>query len=85
VLLAGMEAPPLGGFDYSIQFHLVFPRLAAEHDIPLVPFLLTGVVLNPDMNGPDGVHPNAAGARRIADTVWPYLEPLVRQASAAAV
>jgi acyl-CoA thioesterase I len=84
VLLAGMEAPPLGGFDYSIQFHLVFPRLAAQHDIPLVPFLLTGVILNPDMNGPDGVHPNAAGARRIADTVWPYLEALVRQVSAAA-
>lgn len=84
VLLTGMEAPPLGGFDYSIQFHLVFPRLAAQYDIPLVPFLLTGVILNPDMNGPDGVHPNAAGARRIANTVWPYLEPLLRQVSAAA-
>ena len=70
VLLTGMEAPPVSGFDYSIQFH---------HDIPLVPFLLAGVVLNPDMNGPDLVHPNAAGARRIANTIWPYLEPLVRQ------
>ena len=79
VLLTGMEAPPLGGFDYSLQFHLLFPRLAAQYDIPLVPFLLTGVVLRTDMNGADGVHPNAAGARRIADTVWPYLEPLVRQ------
>jgi acyl-CoA thioesterase-1 len=79
VLLTGMEAPPVSGFDYSIQFHLVFTRLAAQHDIPLVPFLLAGVLLNPDMNGPDGVHPNAAGARRIASTVWPYLEPLVRQ------
>ena len=79
VLLTGMEAPPLSGFDYSIQFHLVFQRLAAQHDISLVPFLLAGVVLNPDMNGPDGVHPNAAGARRIANTIWPYLEPLVRQ------
>jgi acyl-CoA thioesterase I len=84
VLLTGMEAPPVGGFEYSIQFHLLFPRLAAQHDISLVPFLLSGVVLNPDMNGPDGVHPNAAGARRIANTVWPYLEPLVRQVSAAA-
>jgi acyl-CoA thioesterase-1 len=84
VLLTGMEAPPLGGFDYSIQFHLLFPRLAARYDIPLVPFLLSGVILNPDLNGPDGVHPNAAGARRIADTVWPYLETLVRQMPAAA-
>jgi acyl-CoA thioesterase-1 len=80
VLLAGMEAPPVNGFDYSIQFHLLFPRLAAKHNIPLVPFLLAGVILNPDMNGPDGIHPNAAGARRIASTVWPYLEPMLRQA-----
>jgi hypothetical protein len=49
-----------------------------------VPFLLAGVILNPDMNGPDGVHPNAAGARRIANTVWPYLEALVRHVSATA-
>jgi acyl-CoA thioesterase I len=84
VLLAGMEAPPVNGFDYSIQFHLLFPRLAARHDIPLVPFLLAGVVLNREMNGPDGIHPNAAGARRIAATVWPYLEPLLRQVSSAA-
>jgi lysophospholipase L1-like esterase len=34
--------------------------------------------LNPAMNGTDQVHPNAAGARKIADTVWPYLEPLVK-------
>jgi len=42
-----------------------------------VPFLLEGVALNPDMNGQDSIHPNAAGAERIADTVWPHLQPLV--------
>jgi hypothetical protein len=42
-----------------------------------VPFLLEGVALNPELNGDDLIHPNAAGARRIADTVWPYLERLV--------
>jgi acyl-CoA thioesterase-1 len=84
VLLTGMEAPPLNGFDYSIQFHLLFPRLAARYDLPLVPFLLAGVILNPDMNGADGIHPNAAGAMRIAATVWPYLETLVRQVAPAA-
>ena len=84
VLLTGMEAPPVNGFDYSIQFHQIFPRLAAQHAIPLVPFLLAGVVFAPELNGPDGVHPNAAGARRIAATIWPYLEPLVRQTAAAA-
>jgi acyl-CoA thioesterase-1 len=78
VLLCGMETPPLRGWNYTLAFHNIFPELAREHDLPLVPFLLAGVALDPDMNGEDMIHPNAAGARRIADTVWPYLEPLVR-------
>jgi acyl-CoA thioesterase-1 len=79
VLLCGMEAPPTYGLAYSVSFHQLFPRLAEEYDVPLVPFLLAGVALVPEMNGPDGIHPNAAGARRIAETVWPYLEPLLRR------
>jgi acyl-CoA thioesterase-1 len=75
VLLCGMESPPTRGFDYAVAFHFVFPNLAQRYGVPLVPFLLAGVALVPELNGPDGVHPNAAGARRIADTVWPYLEP----------
>ena len=81
VLLCGMEAPPLHGFSYSLEFHRLFPRLADRYKIPLVPFLLAGVVLNPEFNGEDEIHPNAAGARVIADTVWPYLRPLVQQAT----
>jgi acyl-CoA thioesterase I len=77
VLLCGMETPPLNGWNYSVEFHRVFPRLAARHRVPLVPFLLDGVALNPDLNGADTIHPNAAGARAIAATVWPYLQPLV--------
>jgi acyl-CoA thioesterase-1 len=79
VLLCGMETPPLHGWNYSVNFHQLFPRLAQKYGIPLVPFLLEGVVLNPDLNGDDEIHPNAAGAQRIAETVWPYLQPLVRQ------
>jgi acyl-CoA thioesterase-1 len=81
VLLCGMETPPTHGWEYTLAFHNLFPRLASRYQVPLVPFLLVGVALNPDMNGPDGVHPNAAGARQIADTVWPYLSPLVGQAA----
>jgi acyl-CoA thioesterase-1 len=73
-----METLPLRGLGYTVAFHDVFPRLARRYNIPLVPFLLTGVALTPGLTGPDGVHPNAAGARRIADNVWPYLEPLLR-------
>jgi acyl-CoA thioesterase I len=81
VLLCGMEVPPGPDFDYLIGFHNLFPRLAAKYDLPLVPFLLLGVALNPSLNGSDGVHPNAAGAQRIADTVWPYLEPMLSPTS----
>lgn len=83
VLLCGMETPPSRGWAYTVEFHQVFPRLAARYAVPLVPFLLAGVALNPEMNGPDEIHPNAAGARRIADSVWPHLEPLLQAAEAA--
>jgi acyl-CoA thioesterase-1 len=79
VLLCGMEVPPIHGFDYTIAFHHVFGNLAQRYGLTLVPFLLGGVVLNPDLNGPDGIHPNAAGAERIAETIWPYLEPMLRE------
>lgn len=77
VLLCGMETPPLRSWDYSVEFHRLFPRLAARYELRLVPFLLAGVALNPDFNGSDGIHPNAAGAERIAENVWPYLEPML--------
>ena len=79
VLLAGMDTPPYHGWQYTLDFHRVFPDLASEYKVPLMPFLLIGVVGNPDLNLPDGVHPNAAGMRVIADAMWPYLEPLLRQ------
>jgi acyl-CoA thioesterase-1 len=77
VLLCGMETPPLKGWNYTLAFHGIYPRLAARYKVPLVPFLLAGVALNAEMNGADQIHPNAAGARLIADTVWPFLEPLL--------
>lgn len=81
ILLCGMETPPHHGLDYSLEFHRIFPRLATARGTGLVPFMLAGVLLNPDMTG-DGVHPNAAGAQRIADTIWPHLEPMIRAALA---
>lgn len=78
VLLCGMETLPTKGWDYLLAFHRIFPDVALERQVPLVPFLLNGVALVPELNGPDGFHPNAAGARRIAENVWPSLEPLLR-------
>jgi acyl-CoA thioesterase I len=83
VLLCGMETLPTYGVDYSTAYHDIFPRLAAKYGIPLVPFLLQGVALNPQYTQSDLVHPNAAGARIIADTVWTYLEPMLSSSVAA--
>jgi acyl-CoA thioesterase-1 len=79
VLLAGMLIPPNYGPDYAGRFAAIYPRLAAELDVPLVPFLLEGVGGEPDLNLTDGIHPNAAGHRRMADNVLPYLRALVAE------
>jgi acyl-CoA thioesterase-1 len=81
VLLCGMEALPLHGWEYTVQFHHLFPALASKRGIPFVPFLLTGVIGNQRMLQPDFVHPNAAGAAEIARTIWPYLQPLAIRAA----
>jgi acyl-CoA thioesterase-1 len=73
VLLCGMETPPLRGWRYTRAFHDIYPRLSARYKIPLIPFLLDGVAFRGDLNH-DGIHPNAAGAKMVAENVWPYLD-----------
>jgi acyl-CoA thioesterase I len=85
VLLCGMEALPIHGWEYSLEFHRLFPALAAKYNVPLVPFLLDGVIGNPRMVQDDRVHPNAAGAAEMARTIWPYLQPLAAELAAPAV
>jgi len=78
VILAGMEAPPNYGRDYIVAFHKVYPALAKEYRVALVPFLLDGVAGNDTLNQRDGIHPSADGARIVADNVWKVLEPMVK-------
>lgn len=78
VLLVGMRIPPNYGPEYAGEFAALFPRLAEELDVPLVPFLLEGVGGEPDLNQGDGIHPTAAGQRVVAGNVEPHLVPLVR-------
>ncbi len=78
VVLCGMEALPIYGWDYSVNFHNAYRELAATYKIPLVPFILANVIGNPLMMQPDRVHPSAAGARTIAENIWPYLQPVLK-------
>lgn len=79
IVIAGMEAPPNLGEEYSRRFRGVFTDLAREHDAALVPFLLEGVAAVPSLNIEDGIHPNAAGHRVIVRTVWDVLGPVLRE------
>ena len=78
ILLAGMEAPPNLGPRYTEAFRAVFPEVAEETGVALVPFLLEGVAGVPELNQEDRIHPTARGHLRMAETVWPHLEPILR-------
>jgi acyl-CoA thioesterase-1 len=77
VLLCAMEAPPLGGLDYTIEFHRMFSRLRDRYNVTLVPFFLLNIVGNDGWDLDDTLHPTANGHRVIADTIWPYLRPML--------
>lgn len=74
VLLAGMEMPPNFGKDYRDEFRKVFTDVAKAEKVPLLPFLLEGVGGNPKLNLEDGIHPNEAGHRIVADHVFAFLK-----------
>ena len=79
VILAGMEAPPNFGMDYTARFRAVYTTLAKRHDVRLIPFILEGVAGHAPLNQADGIHPNSRGAEVVADLVWRALQPeLVR-------
>lgn len=75
VILAGMEAPPNNGADYTRQFRTVYAELANTYKVRFLPFLLQGVAGAAELNQADGIHPNARGARLVADLMWGSLEP----------
>ena len=75
VMILGMLAPLNLGREYRESFDAIFPKLAAKHNVPLYPFLLDGVALEPKLNQRDGIHPNADGVKIIVGR----LAPLVKQ------
>ena len=79
ILLVGIRIPPNYGARYGEAFANIFPELAKQYHLPLVPFLLQDVALNPARMQEDGMHPNAAGEPVVLETVWPYLQPLMKK------
>jgi len=77
IVLAGMQMPPSMGEAYTREFAAMYPALAAKNHVVLIPFLLARVAAQPELNQPDGMHPTAAGAAQVADTVWATLRPLL--------
>jgi acyl-CoA thioesterase-1 len=79
VLLVGMRIPPNYGPRYTSDFAQMYHDIASREDLPLVPFLLQSVALDPDKMQGDGLHPNASGEPAVLDTLWPQLEPLLKK------
>ncbi len=79
VVLIGMRLPPNYGEQYTETFEGIYRDLAARHHLPLVPFLLEGVALDPGLMQADQLHPTAAAQPRLLDTVWHTLGPLLHQ------
>ncbi len=79
VLLLGMRIPPNYGPQYTSQFESVYGELARSDRLPLVPFLMDHVALQPDLMQNDNIHPNVKGQPVLLDNVWPALEPMLRK------
>jgi acyl-CoA thioesterase I len=80
VVIVGMAASKVvGADDYVSAFGKMFTGLSSRNGALLVPYLLEGVAGDPSLNLPDGIHPNAAGQRVLAENVWRVLKPLARE------
>ena len=84
VVLLGMRIPPNYGPEYAAGFEGIYPRVASELGVPLVPFLLEGVGGEAELNLGDGIHPNAEGHQRVAENVLPLVRAALAETAAGA-
>ena len=69
IILAGMIAPDSHGEKYKKEFDNIYPKLSKKYNLPLIPFILEGVALNPKLNQKDGIHPNEDGTLKVSETI----------------
>jgi acyl-CoA thioesterase-1 len=77
VVLAGIQLPPNYGQSYTERFAGMYAELAEQHGVQLIPFILDGIALNPELMQEDGIHPNVAAQPLLLDHVWGALQPLL--------
>ena len=77
VLLLGMRLPPNYGVRYTTAFAKVYEQLAADMQVPLVPFFLEGVGGVPELMQADGIHPAQGAQQRLLENAWPAIKPLL--------
>ena len=74
IVIAGMQAPPNMGAEYTTAFSSIYPKLAEDFQAGLIPFLLNGVAQVKELNLPDGIHPNVEGQKIVLENVWQVLK-----------
>ena len=79
IVIAGMQIPPNLGRAYTTEFREMFRELATKNKAVLIPFLLENVGGIPNLNQPDGIHPNVKGHRIVTENVWKIIGPMVQQ------
>ncbi len=77
VILAGMKLPPNYGQEYTKGFEAIYPTLAQQYNLPLIPFFLEGVAASHQLNQADGIHPTKEGYRVIVELILEVLRPLL--------
>lgn len=78
IIIAGMQVPPNLGVDYTREFQDLYPSLAEENDLPLIPMILDKVGGYDEYMQADQIHPNAKGHEIVAETIWETLYPLIK-------
>ncbi len=80
VVLAGMQLPMNYGAGYREAFRRLYPETAKKYNANFYPFLLEGVAARPELNLPDGIHPNEAGQKILAEKVYAFIKPILEAA-----
>ena len=78
ILIAGMQVPPNLGIEYTREFQNIYPDLAKNNDLELIPLILDKVGGRDEYMQPDQIHPNIAGHKIVANIVWEYINPLLK-------